>query len=289
MMLELLLAAPAALLTGACVQRVSLAVLEARDRDRLHRPLSRDHRFGDGQAGLGRAFLSLLPGYLVARLRAKVNERDIALFEIKVREDMFLEELLGRRLLGAIVGLLGGFLVAGLSSTGAIAGGGAAYYLWRLPVARQRRLAEEYRRHFARSLPEALDLLALAIDSGVSLDRGLSLYCGRFENPIANSFKQVLDERALGKSRRPALEKMAATVKVDSFTAVVGAILRAEQLGAPLADALRKQAKAAREAHEEVVRELSATAPVKMLLPIAGLILPALLIVIIGPAFLQFI
>ncbi len=289
MMLDLVLAVPAAILAGAGVHRASLAVFENRDRDRLRTSLSKDNRFGPGRAGLGRFFLSFLPRSLVARLRLTVNERDIADFEAEGREDMFLDELLGRRLFGVVVGLIGGFLVVGLRPAGAVAGGLFAYFLWRLPLAKQRRFAKERRRHFARLLPEALDLFALAIDSGVSFDRGLALYCGRFENPVADSFKQVLDERALGKSRKLVFEEVAASVNVDSFTAAVGAILRAEQLGVPLANALRKQALAARAAHEEVVKELSATAPVKMLVPIAGLILPALLIIIIGPVLLQFI
>ena len=289
MMLDLVFAVPAALLVGAGVHRASLAVFENSDRDRLRASLSKDHRFGHGRAGLGRVFLSFLPRSLVAWLHSTVNERDIADLETGGREDIFLDELLGRRLFGVVFGLIGGFLVVGSRPAGAIAAGLFAYCLWRLPMARQRRLAKERRRHFARLLPEALDLLALAIEAGVSFDRGLALYCGRFENPIAYSFKQVLDERALGKSRRLAFEEMVGSVNIDSFTAAVGAILRAEKLGVPLADALRKQAMVARAAHEEVVKELSATAPVKMLVPIAGLILPALLIIIIGPALLQFI
>ncbi len=289
MTLDLLLIVPAALLAGAGVHRASLAVFENRDRDRLRVSLSKGHRFRQGRAEIGRLLLSFLPRSLVVQLRSTVSDRDIADSKVEGREDMFLDELLGRRLLGAATGLIGGSLVVGLRPAGAVAGGLFAYVLWRLPLARQRRLAEERRRYFARLLPEALDMLALAIDSGVSFDRGLALYSGRFENPIAHSFRQILDERALGKSRRLVLEEMAASVNVDSFTAAVGAILRAEQLGAPLADALKKQAMAARAAHEEVVKELSATAPVKMLFPIAGLILPALLIIIIGPAILQFI
>ncbi len=288
-MWDLVFIVPAALLAGAGVHRASLAVFENRDRDRLRGSLSKDHHSPHGRAGIGLMFLSFLPRSLVVRLRSTLSERDIADFEVERREDIFLDEQLGRRLIGMAVGLIGGLLVVGVRPAGAVAGGLFAYFLWRLPLARHRRLAEERRRYFARLLPEALDMLALAIDAGVSFDRGLALYCGRFENPIACSFRRALDERALGKSRKLVFEEMAASVNVDSFTAAVGAILRAEKLGAPLADALKKQAMAARVAHEEAVKELSATAPVKMLFPIAGLILPALLIIIIGPALLQFI
>lgn len=289
MMLDLTVSALVALLAGAGAYLATIARLESRDRNRFRAPLAQGQRFNHGRFEPGRLFVKLLPKDLVASLQTRMGRVDTSGFEVEGQTDAFHDELLGRRLLGALVGMVGGLLVIGVKPIGAVAGGFLAYHLWRSPLARHARLRKERRRHFERLLPEALGLLALAIDSGVSFDRGLTLYCGRFDNPISDSFKQAIDERALGKPRRLIFEQMAASVNVDAFTAAIGAILRAEQLGAPLADALRKQAAAARAAHEEVVKELSATAPVKMLVPIAGLILPALLIVIIGPAMLQFI
>ena len=97
-----------------------------------------------------------------------------------------------------------------------------------------------------------------------------------------------MTEIELGRPRRRSFQELADRNQNDGLTWFIASVLQAEKLGSPLAGSLREQAKAGRLRQSELVKELSATAPVKMLFPIAGLILPALLIVIIGPAFLQF-
>lgn len=149
--------------------------------------------------------------------------------------------------------------------------------------------ARKRKADIASILPEFADMMAIAVDTGLSFDRAIQLYCERFENPVCELFSSALKEIELGKPRRRAFLETAEKSQVDDLKWLVAAVLQSEQLGTPLVKALREQAIAGRERQQELTEELSATASVKMLFPIAGLILPSLMIIVMGPAFLRFL
>ncbi|HEB12330.1 MAG TPA: type II secretion system F family protein [Actinobacteria bacterium] len=149
--------------------------------------------------------------------------------------------------------------------------------------------AKERRSGIVSLLPEFADMMAIAVDAGLSFDRAVQLYCEKFDNTVCELFSSALKEIALGKSRRRVFIETAQKSQIDDLRWLVAAVLQSEQLGTPLVKALREQAKASRERQKERTEELSATASVKMLFPIAGLILPSLMILIMGPAFLRFL
>ena len=138
-------------------------------------------------------------------------------------------------------------------------------------------------------LPDFADMMGIAVDAGLSLDRAVQLYCEKFDNLVGALFSSALKEIALGRSRRQVLIEMAEKSQIDDLRWLVAAVLQSEQLGTPLVKALREQARASRERQKELTEKLSATASVKMLFPIAGLILPSLMIIVMGPAFLRFL
>jgi tight adherence protein C len=244
---------------------------------------------GDFIISLGRSVGGALPEEWRQRLSvffgASIEKQLIA----AGRRDIEPMDIVGLRIVFIIAGLLVALAWFGLNRSGLALGITSAVLLQLWPEKWLISQAQIRHRVFSKLLPEFTELAALAVGAGLSLDRGIELYCLHFENPVAETFSLVLDEIAIGKSRRRALLKAAGDIQMEMFTALTAAIFRAEKLGTPLADVLKDQARSAREFHEESVRELSATAPVRMLGPIAGLILPALFIVVLGPALLRFL
>jgi tight adherence protein C len=91
----------------------------------------------------------------------------------------------------------------------------------------------------------------------------------------------------LGKSRREALRDMADRINLTEMTSFVASIIQSEQLGVSMSKVLTIQAEQMRTRRRQYAEEQAHKAPTKMLLPMAGLIFPALIIVLLTPAALQ--
>jgi tight adherence protein C len=96
----------------------------------------------------------------------------------------------------------------------------------------------------------------------------------------------VVREISLGKLRREALRDMADRLGVSEMTSFVAAVIQSEQLGVSLAQVLRIQADQMRIRRRQLAEEEAHKAPIKMLLPMALFIFPALCIVLMTPALL---
>ncbi len=99
----------------------------------------------------------------------------------------------------------------------------------------------------------------------------------------------MLQDVRLGTSRRDALEAMAKRSQVDDLKSVVLTLRQAEALGVPLAKSLRDVASEMREKRRFRAEERANKLPIKMIFPLGLCILPALFIVILGPAVIQFV
>ena len=147
--------------------------------------------------------------------------------------------------------------------------------------------AEEKQIQIKNELPVFIDLLFIGIDAGMSFDRVISLYCQRFDNFLSLELKRMLEEINLGMSRRKALRALAVRSKVDDLTQLVSAIAQSEKLGTPLTKILRVQSKEIKTRRRQWIQELSAKAPIKMIFPLVGLIMPALFAVLLGPLIIR--
>ena len=97
---------------------------------------------------------------------------------------------------------------------------------------------------------------------------------------------RVVREIQLGKLRREALRDMADRLGVSEMSSFVAAVIQSEQLGVSMAHVLRIQADQMRIRRRQLAEEEAHKAPIKMLLPMALFIFPALCIVLMTPAFL---
>jgi tight adherence protein C len=143
-------------------------------------------------------------------------------------------------------------------------------------------------RAIRNSLPEALDILTVMIEAGMSLDGAMGEVAARTNDVLGDEFAQVLRDIKAGADRGVALDAMAARSKNDDIETLVEAIKQSELMGTSLADVLRFQAADLRRRRRERAQRKAASARVKMMLPMVGCIFPVIWIVILGPALLLF-
>jgi tight adherence protein C len=141
--------------------------------------------------------------------------------------------------------------------------------------------------HIQAGLPDALDLLAVSVEAGLSFEGAVAKLVEYMEGPLVEEFALTLNEIRIGESRTDALKRMEMRIGVAELTTFVGAVVQAEQLGASMATILRAQAADARVHRQLTAEEKAMKLPVKMLVPMAVFILPATLIVVLGSALMS--
>ena len=137
-------------------------------------------------------------------------------------------------------------------------------------------------------LPDALDLLAVSVEAGLGFDAAIQKLTEHMEGPLVEEFALALGEMRIGETRTNALQKMVDRVQASELASFVRAIIQADQLGISLGRILRVQATDTRNKRQAAAEEKAMKAPIKMLFPTALFIFPAMFIIILGPAFLNF-
>lgn len=133
-------------------------------------------------------------------------------------------------------------------------------------------------------MPELLDILGLGLSAGLSFDGALELYCDRRNTELAREMRAALRSWQMGLSSRvQALEDVAAQVESPSMSSFTAAVREALAFGSPLATTLERQAAVLREEQRALTRKRVEEAPVRMLVPLGTLVVPAMLLAILGP------
>lgn len=139
------------------------------------------------------------------------------------------------------------------------------------------------------SLSDALDLLVISVEAGLGLNAAI-LRVGNDLNlrcpPLADEFRRVNQDLRTGISREEALRNLAARNNVEDLRILVSALIMADRLGTSIADTLRIQADSLRTRIRQKAEEQAAKAGIKMLLPLILFILPALIIILMGPGLI---
>lgn len=143
------------------------------------------------------------------------------------------------------------------------------------------------RKEIMKSLPDAIDLLTISVESGLGFDPALQRVAEKWDNALTREFARVLSEMRIGKTKRDALREMAIRADEDGLTTFVSSVIQADTLGVPITQVLRIQSEAMRVRRRQKAEELAQKAPLKMLFPMVFLIFPALYVVILGPAVPQ--
>lgn len=134
-------------------------------------------------------------------------------------------------------------------------------------------------------LPDFLDVLGVTVTAGLGFRAAVGRVCEFHTGPLAEEMRTVLQEMAVGVSRRQAFVSMRARTRSEGVAAFVTALLQAEELGVPLSSALESIASDVRREHAQRVRQAAAKAAPKVSLVVTLTIVPGTLI-LIGSAVL---
>lgn len=135
-------------------------------------------------------------------------------------------------------------------------------------------------------LPGYLDLLGLCTRAGLTLEAAIERVSSASEaaDPLAVQWRRVLSDIRLGATRRRALDQMAWRVGLADLDGVVAALAQSEGLGMPVTATLHNQSQRLRERQRFRAEEAAQKVQVTILFPLICCLLPALLLVVIGPA-----
>ncbi len=145
------------------------------------------------------------------------------------------------------------------------------------------------RRQVVRELPELIDLVVICTEAGMALEPSLRLGSERLPGVLTAEVGSTLRELDLGTPRRDAYVALSRRLGVPQLTGLVGALLQADELGAPIASVLRRQAELLRSARTQDIREHAAKAAPKVQLIVAMVMVPAALLVVLGVLVIQLI
>jgi tight adherence protein C len=145
---------------------------------------------------------------------------------------------------------------------------------------------QERQQLIARELPDVLDQMTIAVEAGLGFDAALTRAATSGKGALAEELVRTVHDIAVGRPRRAAYESLASRTEVPELKRFVGAINQADTYGVPIADVLRIQADEARVKRRQRAEEQAMKVPVKVIFPLIVCLLPALLIVVVGPAAL---
>ncbi len=174
----------------------------------------------------------------------------------------------------------------------AVGVGSAAFIGLLLPPFVLLRLMGRRHEQIRRSLPDALDLLVVCVEAGISLDAAILRVAKDlvYVHPeLANELLVVSRKTNAGVSREEALRGLWDRTGVDEVRTLVASLVQSEKWGSSSARVLRVSAETLRRKRRHHAERKAATAPLKMVVPMALFIFPALFIVILGPAVIEII
>jgi tight adherence protein C len=151
-------------------------------------------------------------------------------------------------------------------------------------------VAERRVKEMTKAMPDALDLLVICAEAGLSLDAALTRV-GReiaVTSPVlAEEFSLTAIELGFLPSRQAALNNLINRTNMANLRALVNSLIQTERYGTPLANALRVLSAEFRNERMMRAEEKAAKLPAKMTVPMIVFIMPALFIVLGGPAIIQ--
>ena len=135
-----------------------------------------------------------------------------------------------------------------------------------------------------KHLPDALDMLSVCATAGLGFDQAMQRVSEYWDTPLSGEFTRMLSEMEMGISRREAMRNLADRNDVPEISSFVALILQADQLGMSISETLQAIADQMRIDRRFRAQEQAQKTPTKMLIPLAFLIFPALIAIILGPS-----
>lgn len=152
------------------------------------------------------------------------------------------------------------------------------------------RIVQRRRREIFETIPDALDLLTVCVEAGLSLERAMVKVAGEIHIKsavLAQELQLVLMEMRAGFSKEKALRNFALRSGVEDVDTLVAMLIQSERFGTSVGDSLRVQSDNLRHKRRMLAEECAAKIGLKLLFPLIFCIFPMLLVVLLGPAAIQ--
>lgn len=176
------------------------------------------------------------------------------------------------------------FLVEAGALRFVVAAAVAAVLGWFTPSLIVYQMAYNRSARILKDLPDAIDLLTISVEAGLGFDAALAQVARNTDGPLAQEFFRVLQEMQIGTGRMDALRGLGERSDVGDLQSFVAAMVQADAYGVPIANVLRVQSSELRLKRSQRAEEAAQKVPVKILFPLIFGVMPALFVVIIGPA-----
>ena len=163
---------------------------------------------------------------------------------------------------------------------------------WVLPRALLERAVRRRQERVRHGLPDALDLLVVCVEAGISIDAAILRVAKEMQLPYPDLGRELLivnRKTNAGVTREEALRGLWHRTGVEELRTLSSSLIQSEKWGTSITKVLRVSAATFRRRRRQNAEKRVAMAPVKMTLPLVTLILPALFIIILGPAVMQVI
>lgn len=250
----------------------------------LQVPLS-ERLLGPTLKTLRRLGRTLTPGWQIARMRRHALLAGLGAAGVEgVLATKAAATAAGATLLPLGVAALG--VSSGMLVVWGLVGGTVGFFTPDLLMARK---GTARQLDIKRTLPETIDLMAIAVQAGMGLEASIELVSQKLPGALGDELYRLLQEIQLGASRRQALQRLRDRTEVSELSAFALALIQADIIGSPVAEVLQSNANQMRLIRRQDARERGAKLPVKLLIPMLLFIFPALFIVIVGPAAISIV
>ncbi|PHS24424.1 MAG: type II secretion system protein [Robiginitomaculum sp.] len=152
-------------------------------------------------------------------------------------------------------------------------------------------VAAKRRESIMRAFPDALDLLLICVEAGMSIEAAfqkVAAEVGSSSIELAEEMSLTTAELSYLGERRQAYENLARRTNHPGVKAVATSLIQAERYGTPLGSSLRVMAKENRDMRMAQAEKKAAALPAKLTVPMIIFFLPVLFVVILGPAIIRF-
>ncbi|MEO0049056.1 MAG: hypothetical protein RL556_388 [Actinomycetota bacterium] len=196
--------------------------------------------------------------------------------------------LWGQKVVAALLGVWFGVTVSRSDSRllWALVFAVASFYVPDLAV---RRLATKRVAAIDSALSDSIDLLHLCVTSGLNFEQALSRVTLATDGPLSQELSHLLTQLQLGVSRTEAIESLMTRTRSEELRRLLASFLQVEGLGVSLSSMLATQAKTLRTKRKDSAREQAQKVAVKIVIPLMFCFLPAIFIIVAGPAIVGLI
>jgi tight adherence protein C len=158
---------------------------------------------------------------------------------------------------------------------------------WVLPAVLLKRKAQQRAEQIDYEMPELIDTLVTTVEAGIAFIASVQIAARRFKGPLGHELRLMLQEQSLGLGLNQALNHLVERCDTPSMRSFARAIIQGELLGVSISDSLRSLSAEMRKRRRAMAEARAQRAPVKMLFPLVFFMLPALFIILLGPAFIH--